>query len=142
MYPIISILTSDKISSSPEACNNKRHQLQYIWTNNKVEALRPKLVSINRKHNSPIKVDIPQDITVHNFEKFRLLKIHIASLRNLIRIMRNQKENDLKCQNIQYYETLRCDNYMLQKTKFIASALNRSKRSIILDRAMSISPNG
>src|SRR5207237_7523534 len=40
-----------------------------------------------------------------------------------------------------YFEELRCTNFAEHKAAFIASALNRSKRSIILDRAMYVNGN-
>src|SRR5919206_2671319 len=39
-------------------------------------------------------------------------------------------------ERIKEYENLRCTNYAKDKSKFIASALSRSRRAIILDRAM------
>src|SRR5438309_9024475 len=77
----------------------------------------------------------------HNDSRFSKLRVYIAALRNSLRAIRIIKENSIKSERIKYYEDLRCTNFAEHKAAFIASALNRSKRSIILDRAMHVNDN-
>src|SRR3954467_14618284 len=58
-----------------------------------------------------------------------------------IKQLRDFKESQLKAVQIHSYEELRCTNFAEQKAAFISSALNRTKRCIVLDRAMSTNAN-
>src|SRR3954452_14421457 len=101
------------------------------------------LKSINKHHNNQIDPDtIPFLISHSNTKKFSELRLKIAALRNTIKQLRDFKENQIKAARIRSYEELRCTNFAEQKAAFISSALNRSKRCIVLDRAMSINANG
>ena len=114
--------------------------LQSQWT--KKEGYRDKLLSINEIYQNRINVDnIPFIIRNHNDSRFSKLRVYIAALRNSLRAIRTVKENNIKAERIKYYEDLRCINFAEHKAAFIASALNRSKRSIILDRAMHVNDN-
>ena len=50
-------------------------------------------------------------------------------------------EDAHKTKLIAEYEESRCADYAVNKAAFIASSLNKSKRSIILDRAMDVNNN-
>src|SRR5581483_1485018 len=51
-------------------------------------------------------------------------------------------ESQKKRHRIEFFESLRCNNFATMKSAFIASALSRTKRSIVLDRAMHTDSNG
>src|SRR5215468_6888461 len=87
-------------------------------------------------------INVPHDIQESARPAFNYLLKSVAVLRNIIRSCRSDREVQLTRQQIEYYENLRCDNFATDKKAFISSALNRSKRSIILDRAMGLAPDG
>ena len=66
----------------------------------------------------------------------------MAVLQNILRSLRVEKESRIQRQRIELFEQIRCENFLAKKSSFIASALNRSKRSIVLDRAMGLAPDG
>src|SRR5207244_10969680 len=61
---------------------------------------------------------------------------HVAALRNTLRQLRDALESSDTKQRIDHFESLQCTNFASFKASFIASALSRSKRCIVLDRAM------
>src|SRR5207237_3729526 len=97
---------------------------------------------INAIYQNRIKIDcISHIIKNYNDSRFSKLRVFVAALRNSLRAFRITKENNNKTERIKYFEELRCTNFAKHKAAFIASALNRSKRSIILDRAMYVDKN-
>ena len=81
-------------------------------------------------------------LSFRNRIEFQSLRLKVASLRNTLRLQRNIIEQQLKESLIKQYEEQRCSNFAVDKAAFIASSLNRTKRSIVLDRAMSINDAG
>src|SRR3954452_16411280 len=65
-----------------------------------------------------------------------MLSFLVAALRNLIRAQRSLLETSYNNELIKEYEKTRCANYAADKAAFITLSLNKSKRSIVLDRAM------
>ena len=88
-----------------------------------------------------IEDDIPSSISNSTLPKFKILQQKVAAIRNIVRAQRLFKEASHTRNLIAEYEDERCANYAVDKSAFISSSLNRSKRSIILDRAMSGSHN-
>src|SRR5581483_8041441 len=113
------------------------YTVQTKWTGK--DNYRDQLIQINSIYQNRINInDIPARIKNHNDPNISKLRIYVAALRNSLRAIRIVKENNNKAERIKYYEDLRCTNFAEHKAAFIASALNRSKRSIILDRAMCV----
>jgi hypothetical protein len=101
------------------------------------------LLNINHDHNNLINpTDIPSILPHPNHPSLTSLKIKVASLRNAIKQLRSFKEDTLKQKSIATFEDLRCTNYSENKAAFIASSLNKTKRCIVLDRAMSVNSDG
>jgi len=122
--------------------NSPLYVLQAQWTK-KDSGFRDELISINTSYQTRIKPeDIPKDITKFKDSHFSKLKIYVAALRNTLQAVRITKENIIKTERIKFYENLRCTNFAEHKAAFIASALNRSKRCIVLDRAMGLNEEG
>ena len=116
--------------------------LQNAWTASP-NALRIIMVSLNKRHNNLINpIDIPYSITLSNRPSFHILHQKVAAFRNTLRIIRKDYESCLTMARIRLFEELRCENYATNKAAFIASALNRTKRSIVLDRAIGINQTG
>jgi hypothetical protein len=113
------------------------HKAQKLWTGNRDLSFRSLLFNINKKHNHLIPTDsIPIMINHSNLSDFKILRTKVAALRNTIKKLRDFKESQLKATRIRSYKQIRCSNFANHKATFISSALNRSKRAIILDRAM------
>src|SRR3954449_6786020 len=101
------------------------------------------LKSINKNHKNLIDPDsIPFIVSRSNIKQFGDLRTKTAALRNTLKQLRDFKENQLKAARIRSYEEIRCTNFAEHKAAFISSALNRTKRCIVLDRAMSTDING
>src|SRR5579871_828880 len=64
------------------------------------------------------------------------LQHSISSLRSLVRQRCDLMESQARSDRIKFFEELRCDNFLHNKTAFISSSLGRSKRCIVLNRAM------
>ena len=112
-------------------------QAQHIWTGKKDHSLYNLLKAINTKHNNQINPDsIPFLVSHSNIRRFNKLRLDTTALRNTLKQLRDFKENQLKADQIKSYEELRCTNFAEQKAAFISSALNRTKRCIVLNRAM------
>jgi hypothetical protein len=79
---------------------------------------------------------IPSVVSNNTLIKFKTLVATVAALRNIIRAQRQSLERSYSHELISRFENERCSNYAMNKAAFISSSLNRSKRSIILDRAM------
>ena len=77
-----------------------------------------------------------------NRKEFQSLRLRVASLRNTLRQQRYIIEQQLKESLIKQFEDYRCSNFAVDKAAFITSSLNRTKRSIVLDRAMSVNDAG
>src|SRR5436189_4688135 len=117
-----------------------------LWVSTrKKKGLRSLLIDIINEFNSYIIIDIDHDIPsiVSNstLPKFKRLQQKVAAIRNIVRAQRLLKEASYTRELIAEYEDERCANYAVDKAAFISSSLNRSKRSIVLDRAMSGSQN-
>src|SRR5581483_3544920 len=111
--------------------------LQSKWTGK--DNYRDELIQINSIYQNRINInDIPIRIKNHNDPAIAKLRVFVAALRNSLRAIRIVKENNNKAERIKYYEDLCCINFAEHKAAFIALALNKSKRSIILDRAMCV----
>src|SRR3954463_8191112 len=80
--------------------------------------------------------EIPFVISNNTLPKFKAFRLKVAALRNLVRVQRSLLETTHNNELIKEYEKSRCANYAANKAAFIASSLNKTKRSIILDRAM------
>ena len=92
----------------------------------------------------PFNIDsatIPTVISNNTLPRLKTFRAEVAALRNLIQLQRIALEDAHKTKLIAEYEESRCANYTVNKAAFIASSLNKSKRSIILDRAMNINNN-
>src|SRR4051794_32125659 len=85
--------------------------------------------------------DIPIVISHNMLPWFTTFRAKVAALRNLVRIQRTLLETSYNESLIKEYEDNRCANYAVNKATFIASSLNRSKRAIVLDRAMFTNAN-
>src|SRR3989440_1965283 len=111
----------------------------------KKKGLRTVLSEIINEFNIHINMDIEDDIpsTISNstLPKFKTFQQKVAAIRNIVRAQRLLKEASHTRNLIAEYEDEHCANYAADKLAFISSSLNRSKRSIVLDRAMSGSQN-
>src|SRR3954471_11511119 len=85
--------------------------------------------------------NIPIVISHNTLTRFRIFRAEVAALRNLVRIQRTLLETSYNESLIKEYEDNRCANYAVNKATFIASSLNRSRRAIVLDRAISTNAN-
>src|SRR5438270_5920287 len=85
--------------------------------------------------------DVPLDVNNSTLSQFKLFRAKVAVLRNLIRNKRSLLEKERTDRLIKEFEDDRCANFAANKAAFIASSLNRSKRCIVLDRAMSTNHN-
>jgi hypothetical protein len=122
------------------------HQAQHLWSAHRPsnsdktddsDSFRSCLVAINKAYDSPLQLDdIPLWITRSSHSAFVALRRSVAGIRNHVRKICVAKENILTAERIQSFELLRCTNFATHKAAFIASSLNRTKRCIILDRAM------
>src|SRR3954454_23107923 len=126
----------------PKALHNKFTttiaQHQRIWLGNS-----KKLGLINMYKDItmefPFHIDndeIPTIISTNTLPSFKVFRLKVAALRNLVRMQRSFLETSYNNELIKEYEKTRCANYVADKAAFIASSLNKSKRSIVLDRAM------
>src|SRR5436305_13207114 len=88
-----------------------------------------------------IENDIPSFVGSSTLPKFKILQQKVVAIRNIVRTQRLLKEASYTKELIAEYEDERCANYVVNKSAFISSSLNRSKRSIVLNRAMSDSQN-
>jgi Reverse transcriptase (RNA-dependent DNA polymerase) len=113
-------------------------KLQHVWSErSRSQCLRNTLLDIITFFKFHIDTDdIPLLVTNNNLPKFKLLLAKVAALRNIIRANRAVLESAHANDMIRLYEDNRCTNYADNKSAFINSSLNRSKRSIVLDRAM------
>src|SRR5438034_8924599 len=64
------------------------------------------------------------------------VKKDIAALRSIIKIKCKQAEQHWSQQQIKLFADLRCDNYTNNLASFIDSSLERTKRTIVLDRVL------
>src|SRR3954454_19430094 len=126
----------------PKALHNKSTttiaQYQRIWLgSNKKQGLMDIYKDITVEFSFHIDNDeIPAVISNNTLPKFKALRPKVAALRNLVRVQRSLLETSYNNELIKEYEKSRCANYAADKAAFIASSLNKTKRSIILDRAM------
>ena len=81
-------------------------------------------------------IEVPLVINNNTISLFKDFRSKVAALRNLLRNKRTLIEEERTKYLIQEYEDQRCANYAVDKAAFIASSLNRTKRCIVLDRAM------
>src|SRR3989440_1738393 len=84
---------------------------------------------------------IPTVISNNTIPRFRTFRAEVAALRNLVQLQRTALEDAHRTKLIAEYEESRCADYAVNKAAFIASSLNKSKRSIILNRAMNVNNN-
>src|SRR4051794_1226667 len=83
-------------------------------------------------------VTVPTVISNNILSRFRTFCAEVAALRNLVQLQRTALEDAHKTKLIAEYKESRCADYTVNKAAFIASSLNKSKRSIILDRVMNV----
>src|SRR6185312_577269 len=81
-------------------------------------------------------------IYMYYFCFLTLIKEIYGALQSLIKSNIDTLDRQQIANNIKHFEELRCSNFAEDKSRFIASALNRTKRSIVLDRAMSTNSDG
>jgi len=117
--------------------------IQNRW-NGPVKSFRSELLEILYKYtpNGQTIPEIPTNVSINNRNAFITLKTTVAVFRNIIRKQRDSHTQLITRKLITQFENRRCDNFEFRKSDFITSALNRSKRSIVLDRAMKILPDG
>src|SRR3954452_16032674 len=84
---------------------------------------------------------IPIIISNNTLPHLKAFYAEVAALRNLVRLQRTTLKDAHKTKLIAEYKESRYADYAVNKATFIASSLNKSKRSIILDRAMNINNN-
>src|ERR1043166_7616106 len=119
------------------------HKLQNVWYNHSQSNLRESLIKINTHYKHLIApASIPLFLNSRNRKEFQSLRLKVDSLRNTLRQQRYIIEQQLKKSLIKQFENYRCSNFAVDKAAFIASSLNRTKRSIVLDRAMSVNDAG
>jgi hypothetical protein len=118
-------------------------QALYMWrSKDSPNSLYNLLGSINQDHKKLIDPStIPFELPCFGHSSTKSLHKHVAALRNTLRLIRDSLESKEKRQRIEFFESLRCENFATLKSAFIASALSRSKRSIVLDRAMHTDAN-
>src|SRR4051794_7359300 len=85
--------------------------------------------------------NIPIVISHNTLIRFKIFRAEVAALRNLVWIQRTMLETSYNKSLIKEYKDNRCANYAVNKATFIASSLNRSRRAIVLNRAMSTNAN-
>src|SRR5436305_6981167 len=85
--------------------------------------------------------NIPIIINNNTLLQFITFRAEVVALRNLVQIQRILLEISYNELLIKEYEDNRCANYAVNKATFITSSLNRSKRAIILNRAMYTNAN-
>src|SRR3954464_955725 len=85
--------------------------------------------------------NIPIVISHNTLLRFTTFRAEVAALRNLVQIQRTLLETSYNKSLIKEYKDNRCANYAVNKVTFIASSLNRSKRAIVLNRAMFTNAN-
>ena len=142
---IFAFLTNFCFTSSKQELQTPLYKFRYLWNNPRSEG--PKgfyftLKKINQAYDFLIPPDsIPQLLSLSARNDFIQLRTHVVSLRNVLFNLRSIKEAEQTKIDIKNYETLRNINYSKDKSAFIASSLNKSKRSIVLDRAMITSPS-
>src|SRR3954454_3111228 len=126
----------------PKALRNKSTttiaQNQRIWLgSNKKQGLIDIYKDITVEFPFHIDNDeIPTVISNNTLPKFKAFRLKVAALRNLVRAQRSLLETSYNNELIKEYEQTRCANYVADKAAFIAFSLNKSKWSIVLDRAM------
>jgi hypothetical protein len=122
--------------------NYQQQALQAKWKG-KQQCLKQTLSDIIKIYPTTISpIHIPDTIKQSNTKSFYNLRIKVAALRNTVKAHRDCLEKVHRDQRIKEFESIRCSNYADNKSAFIASSLNKSKRSIILDKAMDIRQDG
>src|SRR5436305_9129675 len=118
-------------------------RLQHVWSE---RSKKPFLSALYKDIiiDLPFHIDstnIPIVISNNTLPRFKTFRAEVTALRNLVRIQRTTLESSHRASLIKEYEEDRCANYTVNKAAFIAFSLNKSKRSIVLDRAMNINNN-
>src|SRR4051812_571959 len=85
--------------------------------------------------------NIPIVISHNTLPLFTTFRAEVTALRNLVQVQRTLLETSYNELLIQEYDSNRYANYAVNKATFIASSLNRSKRAIVLNRAMHTNAN-
>src|SRR5947209_10108690 len=116
---------------------------QHMWFKDSSPCLYNSLTTVNRNHKNLIDpASIPSILPSFGHTTIKDLYKHVAALRNTLRQLRDALESSDTKQRIEHFESLRCTNFASFKSSFIASALSRSKRCIVLDRAMHTDTHG
>src|SRR5436853_93146 len=116
---------------------------QHMWFKDSSPCFHNSFTTINGDHKNLIDpASIPSILPSFGHITIKNLHKHVAALRNTLRQLRDALESFDTKQRIEYFESLRCINFVSFKSSFITSALSRSKRCIVLDRAMHTDAHG
>ncbi len=96
-------------------------------------AIRNKIINIANNRNFPLSPIITPSFTLNRSNNARFRSKIIKLKGHLDKLCEAQEEVHTK-QQVKYYTEQRCTNYTKNQAAFIASALERRKRTIILDR--------
>jgi hypothetical protein len=117
-------------------------QLQFEWFSKPELNKRSLLIAICKNLKIDIDHDsIPSIVSRHN-PAFHDVRNFVLDIRKRLNTERILLEKDHITKRIEHFEQERCVNYASDKAAFISSALSRTKRSIVLDRAIIRLPNG
>src|SRR5215212_8280948 len=127
--------------SSNKKGNTSFAKLQHQWSGrSKGTSLREIFLDITTYLSFYVdSTEVPLVISNNTISLFKVFRLKVAALRNLLRTKRILIEEERTKHLIQEFEDQRCANYAVDRAAFIASSLSRTKRCIVLDRAMTIS---
>jgi hypothetical protein len=136
----------------PNLSSTSLAKLQYEWFDKSEGNFKSLLVNtlkdLKRYEGIDSDIDfdaIPSFISLNSVDikkKFADFLTTITTVRNTLAAKLKFNDQRLVHENIARFERFRCSNYAENKAAFIASSLNRTKRSIVLDRALIKLPNG
>jgi hypothetical protein len=139
-------LLQRSISILMEICHpttaTKIHRLQYEWSGKDVPNGKSTFLDLCRRFNASIDPNFNFDKVVLHTPAFNNIYLQAIEFRKALLLERIFLEKQHTNQIIKEYENTRCENYASNKAAFISSALNRTKCSIVLDRAVILLPNG
>jgi hypothetical protein len=120
----------------------KIHRLQYEWSGKAIPNGKSTYLDMCKRYNIPIDPEFNFDKVALHTPAFNNIYLQAIEIRKSLLTERILLEKAYTNQLIKDYENTRCENYASNKAAFISSALNRTKHSIVLDRAMISLPNG
>src|SRR3954451_1207580 len=143
IFAFVTKIVHSDIGTNRNRTSTSYSQLQHIWSG---RTSKPSLSELYKDITMefPFHIDninIPIVISNNTLPHFVTFKAEVTALRNLVRVQRTLLETSYNESLIKEYEDNRCANYAVNKAAFIASSLNRSKRAIVLDRAMHTNAN-